>query len=571
MSEKAEPGKPPPTATEEVKQDAISAQNHSPRAVRPKKAIQATPLLVLHTVGSIALALVLVYAVDGYNAGDDTTPHYVDGKLLLRSSDITTLISAALVLIKFFTTAWAAVATWRGAWELTHSNTGLSPEQVSFMTRYKLLPWMRPPFGRPRDRRSWAMAVVLLCSIPQPFVAPLLSGAVNWNPSFVAGPQTSVVSVNSTDPTASTSYWYQYTDFSYATERTEVFRQALGYASVAWSDTTTVSTNGTSLRGNGCRHIVNNAGLPANSTITNIVVPCIKIRNITWAMSAAEVPSAVYDQATSGATQLSVVNDTLALYSTAGHAVLYDVNNSWYKTYSASGSETNSYPSANKVSGVMSLALIIAHEYSDCQNLTANQFGDVRSLPQYKTYWEVGSCYMFANVTIEAGVTTSKLSKYVSPQVIEDQTLLDDVTIDLNTWSQEAVWLLPDLMTSLSLMNSTLLPTWNNLDLYVESLIRQSYLAAWDSFHSNFDTGGTISPATPQQARVQAKVSHARVYSWLAISLLETVGGISLIYLLLNPGLLQEPDLPGKIISEQIKESKAAAKKIMDNLSDLSF
>ncbi|KAH8691534.1 hypothetical protein BGW36DRAFT_388498 [Talaromyces proteolyticus] len=567
MSEKVEPSKPSPAAAEEVKHEAVPAKNDSPNPARPKKALQTTPLLLVHTAGSIALALVLVYAVDGYNAGDDSTPHYVDGKLLLRSSDVTTLVSAALVFIKFFTTSWAAIATWRGAWELTQSNTGLSSKQVSFMTRYKLLPWMRPPFGLPRGRRSWAVAVFLLCSFPQPFIAPLLSGAVNWNPSLVAGPQTAAVPVNSTNPTASDSYWSQYTVFGYPTKRTDVLRQALGYANIAWSDTTTASTNGTSLRGNGCRHVVNSNGLLENSTLTNVVVPCIKIQNINWAMAAAEVPDAAFSQATTYDWQTSVLNDTLSYYTNPGHAILFDVNNLWYKK----DYESNSFPTASKVSGPNSLALIIANQYSHCQNLTPNQFGDVNSYPQFKTYWALGSCYLFANVTIEAGVTTSQLSKYISPRVIEDQTPLDDATIDPNTWSQEAVWLLPDVMTSLSQMNSTLLPTWNNLDLYVETLIRQSYLAAWDSFHNNWDTGGTISLAIPQQARVQAKVSHARVYSWLAISLLETVGGIFLIYLLLNPGSLQEPDLPGKIISEQVKEAKAAGKKIMDNLSDLSF
>ncbi|KUL86749.1 hypothetical protein ZTR_04830 [Talaromyces verruculosus] len=205
------------------------------------------------------------------------------------------------------------------------------------------------------------------------------------------------------------------------------------------------------------------------------------------------------------------------------------------------------------------------------EDIARQVFDALRDIPLAISQMTDGSCYLFANVTIEEGVTTSQLSKYISPRVIEDQTPLEDATIDLNTWSQEAVWLLPDMMTYLSQMNSTMLPTWNNLHLYVESLIRQSYLAAWDSFHNNWDTGGTISLATLQQARVQAKVSHARVYSWLAISLLETVGGISLLYLLLNPGLLQEPDLPGKIVSEQVKEARAAAKRIMDSLSVLSF
>ncbi|KAJ5651625.1 uncharacterized protein N7484_005348 [Penicillium longicatenatum] len=525
----------------------------------------------MHTVGSIALALVLIYAVDGYNAGDDSTPRYVNGTLLLRSSDVTTMVSAALVVIKFFTTSWAAIAGWRCAWDLTHTKAVLSPEQVSFMTRYRLPPWLRSPFGRPRGRRSWAVVVILLSALPQPFIAPIVSGAINWNPSSIAGEQESAILVNSSSPTADDRYWSQYTDFSYATKRTDIIRMALGFASIAWSDTSTVSANGTSLRGNGCRHIVNFDGLAENSTLVNTLVPCIKIQNISWAMSAGDISDAVYYQATSYADELSVVNDTLDYYTNPGHAVVFDINNLWYKN----DVETTSFPMASRVTGPQTLALIIANQYSDCKNLDPNQFGDVNNFPQYKSSYALGSCYLFANVTFTAGVTTSKLSTYISPRVIEDQTPIDQAIIEENTWTQEAVWLLPDLMTSLSQMNSTLLATWQNLDLYAENLIRQSYLAAWDSFHRTWDTKGTLSSATPPKSRVQANVSHARVYSWLAISLLETASGIFLVFLLLNPTLFEEPDLPYDTISEPMNEAtdsaKDGAKELLENLFESNF
>lgn len=162
MSEKVEPSKPSPAATHE----ALPAKNDSPNPAQPKKLLQTTPLLLVHTARSIALALVLVYAVDRYNAGDDSTLYYVDGTLLLQSSDVTTLILAALVFIKFFTISWAAIATWRGVWELTHLNIGLTSKQVSFMTRYKLLPWMRSLFRLLSGCRNWAVAIFLLCSFP---------------------------------------------------------------------------------------------------------------------------------------------------------------------------------------------------------------------------------------------------------------------------------------------------------------------------------------------------------------------------------------------------------------------
>lgn len=548
-----------------------SEQAHTESSVHkppPRKALQSSPLLFGHTAGCIALALVLVFAIDGYNAGDTSTPRYVNGKLLLHASDITTLVSAGLVIIKFFTTSWAMVATWRCAYELTHnSGTVLTPQQLSFMVKYKFPPWGRYPFSRPRGHNSWIIAVVLLFSLPQPFIAPLLSGAVNWNPSFVPGG--TQVPVNSTDPEATSSYWYQYVDNSYAVKRTDILRTAAGIASIAWSDSSTLSQNGTSLTGNGCRHLVNDNGLPVNSSVTNFTVPCIKFNGISWAMSAAEIPDRVSQLATGDAWELSVLNDTLELYTNAGHALLFNANNLWDP--SRYGTDL---PTASLVSGSQSLGLIIANQYTkDCTGLDVNNFGDVDALPQYKyNYGSIGSCYIFANVTFTAGVSISNVSTYISSRVVEDQTPIDEVVLQPNRWVQESLWLLPDLMTMVSQMNSSLLPTWDNVDLYVENLIRQSYLAAWDSFHSNWDTDWTISLATPQQSRVQASVSHARVYSWLAISLLQTVGGGLLIFLLLlGHPKSDEPDVDDSVVAAQRKEAKKDMKKLIDDLSDLGF
>lgn len=165
----------------------------------------------------------------------------------------------------------------------------------------------------------------------------------------------------------------------------------------------------------------------------------------------------------------------------------------------------------------------------------------------------------------------SPLSTYVSSRVIEDQTPLDKVVFEPDQWVQEAFWLLPDLLTQVALMNSSHIPTWNNLDLYVENLICQAYLAAWDSFHQTFDditiAPSTLSTATPMIPRIQATVSYARVFGWLGVSLLVTGGGV----LLLAVQHGEEPDLPISIIAEQTAEGKKDAKEIMKDLASLDF
>lgn len=57
--------------------------------------------LIVYTICCIALSVILVKVINGFNAAESTTPRYINGKLQLRVADITTLISAGLVVIKY--------------------------------------------------------------------------------------------------------------------------------------------------------------------------------------------------------------------------------------------------------------------------------------------------------------------------------------------------------------------------------------------------------------------------------------------------------------------------------------
>ena len=563
MASSSNPEKATFTQATDLGHDMQMSASPSQKRARSARALRSWPFLLLYTACCIALSLILALVIDGYNAVDTSTPRYINGKLQLRVSDITTLISVGLVIIKFLVTTWTAVAVWRCAFELTHNTeAGIGREQLSFMTKYKLPPWARYPVQQPKGLRSWSVLAILLSILPQPFIAPLLSGAVNWNPSLVPG--STLVPVNSTDPSAAFAYWYQYPSVNYTSKRNNVLRIAAGFASLAWSDSSTISVNGTSLTGNGCRHIVNDDGLPPNSTLSNSIVPCIKFHNISWATSAGDIPSKVANLALSSS--LILFNDSIDLYSNPGHAVLFDPNLPW-------NSSEDGYvlPTPTLFSGTKTLALVVANQYTTpgCTNLDDSSFGDVNQIPQYINSWALGTCYLFANVTLTAGVTMSAISTYITLRVIEDQTPIDEVIFEPDPWVQDSFWLLPDLMTMVSVMNSSLLPTWDNIDLYAENLIRQTYLASWDSFHRMFDEGGSVSSAIPREPRIQATVSYQRVFAWLGVSLLMTVGGILLLVLTFGE------DLPSDIIATQVgatmEGTKRDAKEIMRELANLDF
>ena len=104
-------------------------------------------------------------------------------------------------------------------------------------------------------------------------------------------------------------------------------------------------------------------------------------------------------------------------------------------------------------------------------------------------------------------------------------------------------------------MNSTLLLIYDNIDGYVEALIRQAYLAAWDVYHDSFDSDGIqlSYTALPSTSRQLASVSFARVFGWLGICLLMTFTGAFLL-----AGVLTSEDL--KLPKDKYQELKTEDK-----------
>lgn len=544
-------------------QNTQTLTNSSKNKNHVKRIYKAWLFLFGHAICCLALSLTIVLKINGYNAIEKSSPRYSNGKLRLRVSDVTTLVSAGLVIIKYTVTCWSAVAVWRCAYILTQSTeSGLSPQQLSFMTKYKMPPWLGHPFTKPNGIKNWMIAAILLLLLPQSFTAPLLSGAIDWSPSSV--PVGTTIPVNSTVPTASFDPdWYQYTESkNYSIVRKSTFRAAAGLASLAWSDPSTISANGTSLTGNGCRHVVNDDGLSVNSTLIHFIVPCIQIHNISWEMSDDYITRTVSNGIFAPS---SLVDDNPQQYRTPGQAVLFDPNQGWNDSQAGF-----TPPNPTLFSGTLRLGLLIADQYTDpdCTGLRPNSFGDVNAIPYYKLSWAEGVCYLVANVTLTAGVTTSALSSYLSSRIIEDQTPIEKVVFEPNSWVQESLWLLPDLMTMVAVTNSTQLPTWDNVDLYAENLIRRSYLAAWGSLHAAFELNGVVSMATPREARNQATVSYQRVFAWLGISFMMTFGGILL--LLLSFGE-EEPELTNEVVAAKNKEGKKDVKILVKDVTNMLF
>ena len=472
------------------------------------RAPEAWLLLCAHFLSCLTLSMVLAFVVNSYQAINTSTSRYATGRLLLRVSDITTLISVALVIIKVAITSWSLIAVWRSAYILMHNEkkaTSLSTERFAFMIKWRLPPYMMYPLRLPGGKLCWMVTAVLSIVFSQSFISPLLSDAVNWNPSSI--PSTETVNVSSTDLTADFGEWYWYLDQQVS--RQEYLRRAAGIASLTWATMARIDSNGTDGTGNGCCHIVNDDGLPSNSTLENVKVPCIKINSISWDQSSTDTSQTGIDLITSRdwSGNLSLVGDPPYYYYHDGAAVVFDPSHyQWDTPTSCVYNDTlraACVPNATLFAGIKTVGMIIDRQATGtplCSQLNTSTFGDVNHLQEHifpDSAIGNENCYLIGSINFTAGVTNSKISIYVSSRVVEDQTPIDDVVFMPDLWVQEALWLLPDLMTLVAVMNSSSIPTWNNIEAYVEMLLRYSYLTAWDMFHASLDENGTQYVARP--------------------------------------------------------------------------
>lgn len=183
--------------------------------------------------------------------------------------------------------------------------------------------------------------------------------------------------------------------------------------------------------------------------MANARIPCIKFHNISWTV-ASDVPPAVLELV-SHSGPISLVGGSPETYYIPGIAVLFTPD-----FYHNDSQATDTRPAPNLFSGSKNIGLQFGHGSAE----TLHPFGNIVQNTSTGTLSKsfissiIASEYLIGNISFTAGVTTSPVSTYITPRVIEGQTPLDEVVFESNPWVDEALWLLPDLMTIIAVMNS---------------------------------------------------------------------------------------------------------------------
>lgn len=136
-------------------------------------------------------------------------------------------------------------------------------------------------------------------------------------------------------------------------------------------------------------------------------------------------------------------------------------------------------------------------------------------------------CLAFARVTYSAGVAECVNCQISSPLTVQNDTNLD---LKVDAMTTEALWLMPEIIGALVLMNSSIPSSWGNIDDYVIDLLSRSYSGAWTALTNYLGQPTTSTSLTPRFVpsvpSLQARVNMPRVLIWLGIQLLATLCGV---------------------------------------------
>jgi hypothetical protein len=199
--------------------------------------------------------------------------------------------------------------------------------------------------------------------------------------------------------------------------------------------------------------------------------------------------------------------------------------------------DNTSFPPPTVFSGTKKTLLMIGRQWSnECKIVSSGLFGNATSMAKitngypliHDPTYEI--CYLSGTINITAGIVKIPFSRFVSSRIIEARQ--DNLPIEPSIWTEEALFQMPDVTSRITNLNNSHVPTWDNLDDYVKTTIKISYMAAWDSFSNSYEQNNLVELKVNQRVdMLRASVSQSRVYGWLAINLLLTASGIILVVL----------------------------------------
>lgn len=459
-------------------------------------------------------------------------------------SDITTIISGAFNLLGKLYSAWIAVMTWNYAFLLLEKN-GMKLASFSSMVSLPIIPALFPPPGfetepphptddLPRNHgstRKWlavSIALTMVSVFPASFSPPIATGSISWHASTHNISNADIIheigiqgaNYGNINPWAS---WCGDLNF-----RPRYISRASALAVHAWNSVSNVLDSAPTSK----RVVPSVQSLPVGTSLTNVTVPVFAIESFDWITDGSDVSS----------TQL----DYLTRTSTPG--TLYpplpqtDVNNPLQSTPGVlallpdaifDSSALNSDWSTQQPSMIKSKAGVVAVNINYAGECDASTFAIFGPLPpnlftsSAKNVWGYSSCFVFAKITYSAGAATCYGCEVIFPLVVQNPPGVD-LVLQPDVATQQAMYLMADVIGQLASSNVTMPIMWNNIENYTKEVLVRGYSSAWTvisemfAFYSSKPSTFVTIPIPTSRAFVDRR----RLWGWYALQVLAFVGGV---------------------------------------------
>jgi hypothetical protein len=454
------------------------ARRHDDRAIWNK--LCAWWLLPVHSFAVSIVTFLMLYVVNGRNFLVDSSGNYGSfdhPDIMLYQSDITTLVSFTLVVVRLLEASWFSLAAWRIAFILLEKN-GMRWKDVQRIlgTGMPNTPFdVNPHKGTIRlsksgKRLSIIAWVIFSLALPAQLVAPLAAGSLSWKPVTVTSSSGSKFVIT----TAGQSKWWDYFNSQ------QPYRLYTVYRAAALASIFPVSSFNRSAPPVFRRQIPSIRGLPPNSTLASVVVPHFDIHSLQWLTDQNEINDIghnntdIWDDLTvgmqhSGTLNISSDDNPLSSYQDGTLAIMN--TKPWKEGPNTNGSYA--FPAPAMLSDTRFAVVLFnlnngAHEFKSCQKAVSLTFGyrpgEVALLREddndHLSMGEPASCWAIARLRFTAGVAVCTDCPVVADSVIEASHSSAQPLITIpHPLVHEAISMMPDVLKYMSIMNISLVPT----------------------------------------------------------------------------------------------------------------
>ncbi|KAF8597849.1 hypothetical protein BDV93DRAFT_499278 [Ceratobasidium sp. AG-I] len=482
--------------------------------------------LISHFLVTVGLALASILVLDGQAFNISSRNPMViqadrsrqsSGNLKLLQSDVTTFLSAALVIIRMLVTSWCGIAGWRAAFILLEHGE-ITVSELSLLAQYQIPPIWR----RRRFKGDSGVYLSIIVALLLPFLAqisaPVLSGSIAWLPAldYVNG------NLNLQN-IAGGGLGQNWESMQFWGEGSITKRSNSSQCIRSWGPGSSENIQGPT----AFRRVAPSAhALPINTTLANVTLPFFEAHSIQWLNDTelANLDPVLRDAIKSSSTVLSYGSGGNPMWDAPTGNVALLKNTTWVANYT--------FPPSLTVEGEFYMVMKVGKnpDGPDCAETQSLYYGPESPSMAYAmnrfSDTNTTNCYGFARIQIRAGVAQCYDCRIAAPLIVQNTS---EITLVPDEMTQEALYMLPAITHRIVTQNASLTPCYNNLNEYVISTLAQGYSGAWTALTANLGA-----PLLETSVRIPILVSRAqvdpiRVWIWLGTHLCLTLSGILLL------------------------------------------